>query len=699
MKKHLLTCVALLPFWLFAQQTYVWNISSGKWQDPSSWLPLRTDPAPDDVLEFRSDASVTDMPPADVIGQLRIYDNAVVYISPPAAATVQIGHNSLSGPHFTIDAGAAFHISGENAVVFQIGASHQGAVDGEISFAGGSHRLLAESPGSLLFKAGAVFTSAAGFSGSAFGNTFLNSVVFQSGATYIFIAGSTPFGADTPDAVAVFESGSNYIHRTNTPVPAFAGRTYGNLVIDGTVNFAGIGSARDCIIQNDLRLISGFFSFKPNTIATHTGSFFIGGNIICEGNTWIDIGNINMTGAVVLNGADQFVGGGDGSGNISLYNMVQNNHTTSLERPLVITNNIYLQHGKIITTADAELVLDVDAGVTSCTHNYDRLPYIHIGCDDSFVEGPVKKLGLNNSSFAFPVGEGNKLRPLLLQEASGDFTVNYIRSDPYLDISSAMGPGVHHISHLEYWHVASNGSGRVTLTYYDPNSGGVTDMNALRVTRYDGAVWQHQGVTGYEGVPGSNGAITSNPVSEFGFFSLASSSDYPTNPLPLDIYLFTVTEKDNKAVLEWNIPGMIDPEKVVVEKLLNDSFIAVSHHLAHETMAFDENLLPGKNIYRLKIITRAGRVYITDNKSVIGDFSSGIRVYPNPAREKIFIKVPVSSSISELLIVNISGSVLKRIPCRNQTAFEINILDLPPGVYLLQPGQTHFPIGRFIKFN
>lgn len=700
MKRILLTWGALAPLLLLSQQTYVWNTSSAQWHDPSAWTPQRTGPLPDDILEFSANATVTDMPETDVIGRLRIHNNAAVSISALQPAAISVGESSIPGTHFLVEAGSTLAITGDHAVSFPIAADGTGRVDGHIRVAGSAHRLTAVSPGSLVFGNGASFTADAGFSGNAFGTIHLHSVIFEHGATYISMSttGATPFGAPTPNAVTVFESGSTYIHRTNTPLPAFAGRTYGNLVIEGNVNFAGIGSARNCTIQNNLHLTSGFFSFKPNIIAPHTGNIIIAGDIICENDTRIDIGNENMTGVVELAGVHQAVGSGGGTGEISILNLVNNNSSTTLFRPLNITGNIHLQQGKLICTDMAPLIFNADATLSSCQHDYSNLAYTHIGCDNSFVEGPVTKQGLSNGSFAFPTGEGNKLRPLLLHGATGDFTVRYIRGDPYLQVGSGMGAGIHHISHLEYWQVSGDGDAEVALTYYDPNSGGVSDMNALRVARYDGTAWQDQGVTGFTGSPGANGAVRSQPVTAFGFFSLASSSDYPNNPLPLDAYLFTAQADGDRVILHWQVDTLVYT-KVIVEKLVSGCFIEIFTHVSGETFAYDENLSEENNVYRLKVFGTTGLAYTTGNKSVRVSMRNDIRVYPNPAREKISIKIPSSRSIFELVIVNISGSVVKRVYAGNQTNLEIEILDLPPGVYYLLPGQTRFPIGRFIKFN
>ncbi|HRN56353.1 MAG TPA: hypothetical protein PLL71_07870, partial [Agriterribacter sp.] len=321
MKKHLLTCIFAAPLLLFAQQTYLWNVSSGSWTDPVSWLPQRTTPAVNDVLEFSADATITDMPATESIGKLWLHNHAIINLSTTVAGVITIGHATITAPHFAVEAGSALHVTGNNAVTLHIGTDHSGQVEGSIDFYDGAHRLTAVSANSLVFKNGAAFTANTGFDGNAFGTTYLSSVVFEGGAQYVNKAGGNPFGAAAPNAVTIFKAASIYRYQRNGVGSSLAGRTFGHLYIDGNVDFKGIGSARDCIIQNDLRILSGFFSFKPNTNGSHTGNFNIYGNIICEGAAYIDIGSDNMPGAVQLLGTGQTIGSGTGTGTIAIKNL------------------------------------------------------------------------------------------------------------------------------------------------------------------------------------------------------------------------------------------------------------------------------------------------------------------------------------------------------------------------------------------
>lgn len=692
MKKHLLLWLTAIPFILAAQQTYTWNVSSGSWTTASNWSPQRTTPANDDILEFNFTATVSGMPSLETIGKLRIYNNATVYLSAPAASAITLGNSTVTAPHFVIEGGSSMHIMGSNVVTLGIDVGFTGQIAGSIDFSGAGHRLTAKNTNAILFTNGASFTANSGFAGNAFGNAAINknTVVFQSGATYILKDGGNPFGLAAPDAAAVFDNGSIYRHQVNGTGPSLAGRTYGNVYIESNVNFAGIGSARDCVIQNDLGVLSGFFSFKPNTLGSHTGNFKIYSNISASGTSYIDIGSPNMPGAVQLLGTNQIVGGGGGTGNITFQHLTINNATTNLARSVTVTGVLNLTGGKVISSSSSLLTLSGFATLQSCAHDYFNLPYTNIGCDNAYVEGPVRKLGLTNADFAFPTGINGKLRPVLLKNATGDFTAEHMRADPYL-ISGSMGVGIHHISHLEYWNLTGTGNAGVELTYFDPNSGGVTDMNALRIVRYNGTEWESVSVNSSLGSPGANGSITSNSVNIFGNFTLAGSSDYPNNPLPIKLIKWNALTEGGNILLQWQTEDERTYKSYTVEKSWNGIDFyplgAPTEKQFVENQVYkikDPAFLAGTCYYRLKITGVNSQFNYSNTISVKIAGEEKLIVYPNPAHEKIFIKIPTTSSISKIAIVLISGSVIEWLTPANQTTVSVNINHLSPGVYFLK---------------
>lgn len=702
MKKHLLNCIFAAPFFLFAQQTYVWNTSSGAWTNPANWSPARTTPAVNDILEFSSNTTITDMPAAESIGKLRVYNNAAVTLSSTVTSIITTGHSTITAPHFAVETGAALHISSTAAIELHIETGFTGEVSGNIDFFDGAHRLLAASANSLVFKSGAVFTANTGFDGNAFGVTYLNSVVFESGAQYINKAGGNPFGASAPSTVTTFQSGSIYNHQRATSM-SISGRTYGNVFITGNSNY-NLSFNQNCIIQNNLELWDNSFTLNPTP---SSGRLKIMGDVILHGAGNLTLGTTTTNNYIDLDGADQTIGSGGGTGAITIKNLTVNNNTTTLAQNITITGTLNLQQGIIHSSSAAMPILDANAGIQSCTHDYSHLTETNLGCDNAYIEGPVQKQGLSSSDFAFPVGAAGKLRPLFLRNATGSFTAEYHLGDPYIEVGAALGAGIHHISHIEYWNVSGSGNSGVELSFYDPNSGGITDMSALRIARYTGTAWKEAPVANYRGTPGSNGSVTSTVLSEFGSFTLASASGYPNNPLPIELTAFTAIQSNGQIVLHWSLAHETKTLGYVVEKSADavhfkpmPDRLPATGKPPYNYQLIDTEPFKGKNYYRLRIIQQDGSSLFSPIIAVQVTAEYPFRVYPNPARKKIFIKIPDSSSISTLAIVHINGSVVRLVKTGYLTVVSVDISNLSPGLYYIKTirGQSSLVV-PFFKYN
>jgi hypothetical protein len=144
-----------------------------------------------------------------------------------------------------------------------------------------------------------------------------------------------------------------------------------------------------------------------------------------------------------------------------------------------------------------------------------------------------------------------------------------------------------------------------------------------------------------------------------------------------------------------------------VERSANGTtFIPVSHLIpSQHIFSFnyilaDEQPQDGNNYYRLKIIDTDGKAYFSTVIQVNMPLVPALMVYPNPAREKIFIKISGQSSISTLAIVNIAGSVVKQIKVSNLTIVSVDILNLSPGLYYIKTMQEQSSrVVPFIKYN
>ena len=158
--------------------------------------------------------------------------------------------------------------------------------------------------------------------------------------------------------------------------------------------------------------------------------------------------------------------------------------------------------------------------------------------NNSFINGPLRKEGLSSEYFLFPVGRDNMIRWVALRQATGNFTVEYVNSNPRM-LNAQCATGIDHISSIEYWTIESDAnlmsSANVELSFADPNSGGVTDLSTLRVARLTSTGWNNVGNSGVTGTPGSKGSVTSDKILEFPpatkYITLAGSTG--ANSLPL----------------------------------------------------------------------------------------------------------------------------------------------------------------------
>jgi hypothetical protein len=63
--------------------------------------------------------------------------------------------------------------------------------------------------------------------------------------------------------------------------------------------------------------------------------------------------------------------------------------------------------------------------------------------------------------------------------------------------------------------------------------------------------------------------------------------------------------------------------------------------------------------------------------------ATGIRLFPNPATDKIFIQRNSLTAVSEIMIMDIDGRVERSIPSLNHSD-GISVTDLIPGIYFLK---------------
>lgn len=420
----------------------------------------------------------------------------------------------------------------------------------------------------LMIYDGGIFRNASGVSS---GETLQisDSLIIYNGGKYIH----QNRGSHANNIVQVLskklgtESG---IFEFNIPVATYiislSNRTYGQLWLSSqaygnTVTYSAT-SVNPITINSDLKL-DGKVRLSLNAADT----LFIKRHLIHQGNilnlssstrqlvvalkgNWIqaDTCTITETGSagaeiILMGQIPQNIGcKGTISENIAV--KLMNAAGAVLQDTLSLSYKLELLRGQLTTTTSRLLVLKPGCSITADTLS-----------SGNFINGPMRKEGLTaTSQFLFPVGKGNALRWLSLTQATGNYTIEFFRDNPRL-MSTSYESGIHHISSIEYWSIEADATPfpqtGIKLSFNDPNSGGVTDMAALRVAQLSGGLWINKGNIGISGTAGSNGFVTSQALNTFisttRYFTLASSAE-SLNPLYLKTNYFTSTRNSAPAI-------------------------------------------------------------------------------------------------------------------------------------------------------
>jgi hypothetical protein len=316
--------------------------------------------------------------------------------------------------------------------------------------------------------------------------------------------------------------------------------------MNGAINYTGTG-INTIHIRSDLVIAAGV------TLSLNfSDTLFIGRDLIQQGGV-VNLGNStrklvtaiggnlvqSATGTITRSGTalPEIVFYGNSNQQIDCKGLIKdsiaftmhNAAGATLASSLALPYQLRLVKGKITTTNASMLTL-----LPGCRIVADSL------ADNSFIEGPLRIESLANAaSVLCPVGKGSTMGWLALKNATGSFTVEYLKQNPR-DISIAYGSGIQHISTSEAWTVLADAgpapAAAIELSFRGPNNGVGTDLSTFRIARLSSGVWTSAGNTGYTGNAGANGAIVSNVVNNWStapeYFTLGNS-EAANGALPL----------------------------------------------------------------------------------------------------------------------------------------------------------------------
>jgi hypothetical protein len=473
---------------------------------------------------------------------------------------------------------------------------------------------IATGPGyGLQVTAGGIFRNASGIT-SGMALQVADSVKIFNGGKYIHqclgahssLVQVLSTAAGTEEGIFEFD-----IPDASTTV-SLSNRTYGKLVFSAVANGGGAGytaaGTNPIIIRSDLEIGAGValtlnFSdtlFINRHFIQHGGTFNVGSAVrslvtTIRGNIQQNAGVVRETG----NGAlpeikaagitPQLMKFG-GSITDSITVTIDNAAGVTLQSAVSLPFKLRLINGRVTSSALCLLTL-----LPGCVLEADSV------LNNSFINGPLRKEGLQATNhFLFPVGKDQVQRWVALKNATGHFTVEFIKSNPSL-LNGACGPGIHHISTVEHWSLRADAvplpSANVEISFNDANSGGVTDLSTLRIAQLAGGTWTNAGNTAVTGAAGGSGSVVSNAITLFdplGYFTLAGSTG-TSNPLPLP----PLAGNDRR------------PSHTPVRGIVLKSITALPHTVPVVTIAAAE-----KTVVQLLLTGMEGRTFTTAKLSL-----------------------------------------------------------------------------------
>jgi hypothetical protein len=318
------------------------------------------------------------------------------------------------------------------------------------------------------------------------------------------------------------------------------------------------------------------------------------------------------------------------------------------------------------------------------------------GSNTAYVDGPMRKTG--NTSFTFPVGNGNVYAPLGIGVsgiATDSYTGQYFRSSAK-NISTAIS-GITQFSNCEYWSMTRNAGASVpsiTMSWgASSNCGGVgyvSDLPTLRAAQYLAPNWTNAGGTGSGSTASGTIASTTN-TSAFGFFTIASSS-IQFNPLPLHFASAKARLVQSSIQVDWMVTGELNVDHYDLERSFDGQnfrsliLLGATNRGDNYYSYSDLSPLPNINYYRVKAFDRDGSYTISPVMVIrtVQDVQL-LKVFPTITQGLVTLQHEANAGGARIFLRTMEGKMLRQIiPGKEAEQIMLNLSSFPTGIYLLQ---------------
>ncbi len=325
---------------------------------------------------------------------------------------------------------------------------------------------------------------------------------------------------------------------------------------------------------------------------------------------------------------------------------------------------------------------------------------------------PNIKIGFNWTNNDDNVGEDPPIAvdDITLSTAGGgvdSYVAEYFHNNPQSTFNNVLNAPLNHISLCEYWNLTkeSGTSPRnVTLTW-DGNSCGVTNLASMTTANFNGSSWDDTGNPPGAGTTAA-GTITSNPLTVFGPFTLASRD--AQNPLPIELISFEAFQKQKSVDLKWVTSSEINNDFFTVQRTADgnnfENIAKVSGKGNSNTVqsysTTDYNPLDGLSFYRLMQTDFNGQTFFSELVPVrFGNNYFNVTLASLQSSNQVILHV--SSSSHEKVKVDIFDHLGRKVYSDisdPETPIVIQLNSFEKGIYLLKAQQgENFAVKKFLR--
>lgn len=448
------------------------------------------------------------------------------------------------------------------------------------------------------------------------------------------------------------------------------------------------------VVRGDLTIIDGF-----NLILDGGG---LNGGTLQVGGDWDN--QTQGTGGfqpgvasnVIFDGsAPQTLIRGDGSLRETFANLALANPAgLTIQSPVQVNANLGFGVGILATESGGLLADSLHDAELACLILADGAT-VAGASDLSHVDGVVEWRG--DDAALLPLGDGTQLHRAELGASSDPndvFRAEYFQIDPTVLIGPNTTVNVDLPSEVEYWwisRVAGTGTRPVALQYQNPLSA-IQDPNDAYVIRYDTVAntWEQAGGNGNVAVDQALSLIRSQGLATFSPFTFAQLDA----TLPVEGLAFTATPQAQAVRLRWTTEREVNVSHFVVERsAAGRSFAAIGQRGARGAGRYallDEQPLPGRSYYRLRMVDLDGTVRYSDRVAVsLGRVvAPAVVLFPQPAGEQATLQwQQAEAGLATWYLIDQQGRRVRRWQQRaaaGTTTLSLDLHALPAGVYQLQ---------------